>query len=308
MPFYCLLCNTVGRKEDEQLLALRGAERGAQALLALQGGPVLRRCVPRAAWKGHKTSCVTLDEVFEKVNAAHLHEDWQGMIKLEGRMEQMMEYQPDAECHDILQAFATAHREVFNSTGSKDNSLSIVRLETRRAGVLGKMQRFRDQGEALCLGAEHLLELWRRQEAEGYFEQARKIAEAHGFFSVECRSCLGLGKLATAGGRQKEGVELLLNALACLPLCEEESTISELMVLPSVIDALFDTHAIDEVEPLVARFLEAAKAESQTQGRLFFPELQSLYTSARLHEVLCTRTPRVGPPSHCSAFAIHPDR
>ena len=101
----------------------------------------------RAAWKGHKTSCVTLDEVFEKLNAAHLHEDWQGMIKLEGRMEQMMEYQPDAECHDILQAFATAHREVFNSTGSKDNSLSIVRLETRRLEVLGRMQRFRDQGE-----------------------------------------------------------------------------------------------------------------------------------------------------------------
>ena len=96
-----------------------------------------------------------------------------------------------------------------DSAGSKDNSHSIVRLETRRAELLGKVQRFRDQGEAFCRVADYLLVLERRQEAEGYFERARKIAEAHGFFSVECAACLGLGKLAVLGGRQEEGVELM---------------------------------------------------------------------------------------------------
>jgi len=223
-------------------------------------------------------------------------------------MEEMIENQPDAGCNIILEGFSDAHMRAFSSTGSKDNSLSVVRLETRRVEVLGKMQRFRDQGEALCRAANRLLFLDNHQEAEGYFLRARKIAEAHGFFSAECLSCLGLGKLAMAGGRTQEGVELLRNALACVPLCEEENTSMELNVLRALIDTLFHTHAIDEVEPLVARYLEAAKAESEERGRRGISEFYSLYTSARLHEVLCTCTPRVGSPSHCSALAFHQGR
>jgi len=247
-----------------------------------------------AAWKGHKKTCVTLDEVCEKVNAANLREDWREVLKWEGRMEEMIEHQPDAGCNNIqniLKMFSNAHSMVCNATSSKDNSLSVVRLETRRAEVLGKMQRFRDQGEALCRVADELHFLGKNQEAEGYFQRARKIAEAHGFFSVECKSCLGLGKLAVERGRDEEGVELLRNALVCVPLCEEENPNMELNVLHFFTDALFRTHAIDEVEPLVARFLEAAKAESDKRGRLCYWEFYSLYTSARLHEVLCTCTP-----------------
>ena len=193
--------------------------------------------------------------------------------------------------------FVVAHRLAFNSTGSKDKSLSIVRLETRRAEILGKMQRFRDQGETLCRAADYLRIFGNLQEAEGYFLRARKIAEAHGFFSVECKSCLGLGKLAMLlEGRQEEGVDLLRNALVCVPLCEEEVNTMELNVLQTFTDALFCTHAIGEVEPLVARYLEAAKKESERHGSLRFWDVHSLYTSARLHEVLCTCPLRWEPP------------
>ena len=78
----------------------------------------------------------------------------------------------------------------------------------------------------------------------------------------------------------------------------------ELNILQDFTTSLFHTNAIDEVEPLVARYLEAAKAKSENQGCLCFFELCSLYTSARLHEVLCTCTTRVGSPSHCSALAF----
>jgi len=248
-----------------------------------------------AAWKGHRKACVTLDDVFEKVNAANLRKDWREVLKWERRMEEMMENQADAACNAILATYVDAHTGAFNSTGSKDDSLSIVRLETRRVELLGKMQLFRDQGDALCRVADGLLFLDKHQEAEGYFQRARKIAEAHGFFSVECRSCLGLGELAMAEGLEEEGVELLRNALVCVPLCEEDDTTMELRVLDFLTDALFHTHAIDEMEPLVTRFLEAAKAESQKWGRLHWFELQSVVASARLHEVLCI-APRVGSP------------
>jgi len=254
-----------------------------------------------AAWKGHKKRCVTLDDVWERVNAASLREDWREGLKWEGRMEEMMEDQPDAACNTILALFTDAHIGAFTSTGSKNHLLSFIRLETRRAEVLGKMQRFRDQGEALCSVAEQLLDLGKQQEAAGYLQRARKIAEGHGFFLVECRSCLGLGNLAMGEGRQEAGVELMRNALACVPLCEEADM--ELDVLHYFIDALFHTNAIDEVEPLVARYLEAAKTDLDKEGRLGYEALHSLYTSARLHEVLCTCAP-VWVPLH-SALPLH---
>jgi hypothetical protein len=247
---------------------------------------------------------VTLNDVIEKVIAADDGGDWREVLKWEGRMEEMMEHQTDdASCNGLLETYSDAHRLSFNATGSNDNLLSVVRLETRRAEVLGKMQRFRDQGQALCRAADHLRSLdtdQEDQESEGYFQRARKIAEAHGFFSVECESCFGLGKLARAGGRDEEGVELLRNALVCVPLCEGgdepdvldvKTSALELDILSTFTTALFDTHAIDEAEPLVARYRETAKADSDTQGRLSYWEFDSLLMSARLHEVLCTCAP-----------------
>jgi len=254
-----------------------------------------------AAWKGHKKSCVTLEEVMERVDAAHDRQDWRAVLEWEGRMDDMMENQTDAGCNNIIEVFSGAHREAFDSTGSAANSLSIVRLETRHIEVLGKMQRFRDQGRAFVAVADHLLGFGRRQEAEGYFERARKIAEAHGFFSVECLSCLGLGKLAMAEWRDEEGVDLLRNALVCVPLCEEENTSMELNVLHFFLTALFHTQAIDEAEPLVARYREVATENSGTEGRLTFAVCHSLYMSAQLHEVLCTCIPR---PLH-TALPLH---
>jgi hypothetical protein len=89
---------------------------------------------------------VTLDDAFERVTAASLRGDWREMLKWEGRMEEMIEDQPDVACNNILAAFSSAHGHAFNLSGSKDNALSVVRLETRNVEVLGKMQRFRDQG------------------------------------------------------------------------------------------------------------------------------------------------------------------
>ena len=48
----CLELSGVAEEGDEQLLALREAARGAQALLALQAGLVLRRCVPECSMEG----------------------------------------------------------------------------------------------------------------------------------------------------------------------------------------------------------------------------------------------------------------
>ena len=257
-----------------------------------------------AAWTQHKGTCVTLDEVFEKWIEAGSVDDWRGELKWEGRMEEMLDYQTvarpasvDAGCATILAAFVHAHAMGFDSRGNIDHVHSIIRLEARHAELLGKMQRFRDQGEALCSVAEHLLYLGKRQEAAENFKRARRIAESHGFFSVECESCLGLGRLAMAEGRSEEGVEMLRNALVCAPLREGEDDDMELNVLLNFTNALFLIDAIDEVEPLVARFRETAQAESGMMERtpeLCFYDMHILYSSAHLHEVLLLNPERGG--------------
>jgi hypothetical protein len=250
----------------------------------------------KAGWKLHKKSCLSLEDVFVRVTAASLAEEWRGLLKWEGRMKEMTEDQPDEVSNTILATFSRAHELGLSATGDTDHALSAIELQKRRVALLGKMERFRDQATVMCSLAYYLASAGKIHEAAGYYQGARDVGVAHGFFSAECNACLGLGQLAMREGREEEGVELLRNALAAAPLNEGDDNDFELVGLGGLTSALFQTHAIDEVEPLVPRYREAAKAESQRLGYLGFNELQSLYASARLHEVLCTCTPCWEPP------------
>ena len=114
-----------------------------------------------AAWKKHKKTCVTLEEVGKRVDAAVGGEDWRGLLKWEARLEQLLEGRSDALRCNILSNFMTAHTAGMHATGSTDHALAAVRLQDRRIEFLG----FRDQGEAMCDAAEHLVFALKRQES-----------------------------------------------------------------------------------------------------------------------------------------------
>jgi hypothetical protein len=190
------------------------------------------------------------------VDAAVKADDWREVLKWEGRMDELMEGQPDATCDTILRHFQVAHVQGTLSTlsgtlptGSPHHLLSSIRLGKQLIDLLGERQLFRDQGEAMCALAKSLHAAGKQQEASVYYQKARKVGEAHGFFSVECRACLGLGQVKMVEGCNEEGLDLLRNALAAVPLSEHEGfSTSELPVLQSLIDALFLAEGIDEVE------------------------------------------------------------
>ena len=262
----------------------------------------------KAGWRGHRKTCeppLPLGEVGERVSAAHRTHDWRGVLKWEGRMEELLEGRPDASCNLILYAFSRAHEMGNKSTGSSDHSLSVVRLEGRRVELLGKLQRFRDQGEALCTIAKCLFSLRRKQETATYFKTARDLGAKHGFFSAESDACLGLGRLALSEGRHEEGMELLRNAVAAASLNESDDTTYERNAFHHLIEALIDSNEIDELEPLVARYREAALAESRKEGSLGPADLRSLCFSARLHEVPITMS-RGSQPSHLGSHLVAP--
>jgi len=259
----------------------------------------------KADWKRHKKKCappVPLQDVVAKLDAAEAAGDWRGVVKWEGRMEELMALRSDDDCSGTLSVFSTAHHMGFRETGSNDHARSYVGLVERRIPLLGKLQRFRDQGEAMCNLSDVLCFLERNSEAATWYQRARDVGAAHGFFSLESTACIGLGEAAVEEGRHEEGVALLRNALVAAELNELDDPAFELSALSPLVEALFTTNSIDEVDPLVLRFREAAKAESEKEG-VCFAECESLLFSARLHEVMCLCTPRLGTPFHGSALA-----
>jgi hypothetical protein len=168
-----------------------------------------------AAWKKHKKTCVTLEEVGKRLNAAGEGKDWRGVLKWEGRLGQLLEGGSDATRDSVLYGFDWAHTRGMHATGSTYHALAAVRLQDRRIEILGKMERFRDQGEIMCEAAENLVHVGKVQEAAAYFQRARDVGAAHGFFSVECKACRGLGRVAMDEGRHEEGADLRSQRRRC---------------------------------------------------------------------------------------------
>jgi len=209
-------------------------------------------------------------------------------------MEELLARQSDDFCSGILHVFSHAHHMGWQATGSNDHARSFVALAERRIPLLGELQRFRDQGKAMCSLSDILRCLERKSEAATWYQRARDVGAAHGFFSLESRACRGLGMAAIEAGRHEEGVALLRNALVAAELNELDDPTYELLALEGLVEALFTPKSIEEVEPLVLRYREAAKAQSEKEG-FCCAELDAVVYSARLHEVLCLCTPRWEP-------------
>jgi len=240
-----------------------------------------------AAWKKHKKICVapvSTHNVLLTLKTAYETFDWREVLKWEGRLEELLEAGTDINCDFTLCAFFSAHQMGLRSTHGSDHAMPAIRLQERRVELLGRMERFRDQGEAICSIADILLALRKMEEATTTYTRARDIGAAHGFFSVESDACLGLGQVAMQEGRHEEGVDLLRNALAAAPLNEANERCYEMNALRKLIDALFQTNAIDEIEPLVLRFREVAQVETERSGSLCSSEFRIIYIRARLHE------------------------
>ena len=160
-----------------------------------------------ANWKRHKKTCappVPLQDVAAKINTAQAAGDWRGVLQWEGRMEELVALRSDDYCSCILSAFSLAHRMEWQATGSKDHAPSYVGLVERQIPLLGKLQRFWDQGEAMCRLSDVLRFLKRNSEAATWNQRARDVGAAHGFFSLESKACQGLGMAAIEEGRHED--------------------------------------------------------------------------------------------------------
>ena len=128
-----------------------------------------------------------ISQVAQKIEDSYfsLSSDWEEILKLEGRLEELFAFDlPDLSKAVLLKTFMSCHTLALASTGLTEHALSIARLGERRIEILGKMERFWDQGEAMCLHAASLLHAHKRDEGARWYQQARDFGALHGFFSV----------------------------------------------------------------------------------------------------------------------------
>ena len=282
----------------QHLLSLWQAGRGVQALLALQAILLLLSRVPEGSVE------TALDDMCAAALAEGPRENGRGRCRrglagdsqVGGGVKELLGGQPnDWGRKGVLNSFITEHTAALSATLSKEHAVALISLLEQLIVLLGKMERFLDQGEAMCEMGKHLLFLSRQSEAASWLQRARDVGAAHGFYSVECNSCIGLGRVAMVEGRHGEGLDLLRNAVTCAHLLashDPNDSKFELEALEAMIRGCFETHAFEEVAPLVLRYREAAEAftivaaSAIDKSISIYAHLDSLYYCARLQEVL----------------------
>lgn len=143
----------------------------------------------------------------------------------------------------------------------RETQLERVELQTQK-------ERPRHKGEVMCQLAASLVSADRPQEGAKQYERARDVGAAHGLARVESTACQALGQQAMQAGRHEEGVKLLRDGLAAAQLAEKESNYKwNIPALYTLIDALFESNAIQDVETLFQRMAEVCPLDMPLKGR-----------------------------------------
>ena len=279
-----------------------------------------------ADWKRHKKKCrrhvpqeaagaqeaaaaqesviqdkIPLRQAMDCICTAHESDNWQGVLKFAGRMEEVISAVPTSEIA-VLSTFWRSHHMAYHETGGEDHIESCVKFLERQIPLLGELQCFWDQGEAMWNLAQEFRTIREDIKAKFWYEKMRKVGESHGFFSLESKACRGLGSAALEAGHLIEGMDLLRNALVAAELNELDDPQYEILALESLVEKLvvsfsFDDDGVEslaqmvdwevrDIEKLVLRYRElttTAMAKTGSCALIF----HSITCSAGLLAVLC---------------------
>ena len=251
-------------------------------------------------WKQHKKICkppllpVPVDQLIQQMQKASDRGLWHEVVKSEHRMAEMIATLPDAVTLGILTTFMNAHEKLSKETGDAHHLSCCDQLQERKIELLGAMNRFRDQGEEMySKGSSLLLRKYEkgnpdvgrieRNLAEKWFNDTRRVAEAHGFFTLESEACFGLGKLLVNDDRVEEGIDLIHNAYIAGNL--DDSVVHASQAVDLLIELFIETHQLDKAMEFIPKYEELAKKSSYIVRVL--AELVITTFKARINQVRC---------------------
>jgi len=190
------------------------------------------------------------------VNTATASRDWPGVLRWESRLEELLLTMDDARQSYLIYKFAFANF----TQGLLAKATSLFQ---RRVQVLGKLERFREQGAGMCQVGECFLLLNDAKGAETWYQNARKLGEKHGCYESEGRACLGLGRVELyMRGRLQEAEELLRHALSVLDFVDGKDETFERDIKGELSNVLMQTGHYEEAGPLSQRLRELAERAS----------------------------------------------
>ncbi|KAJ1474988.1 hypothetical protein T484DRAFT_3213394 [Baffinella frigidus] len=203
--------------------------------------------------------------------------DWAGVLKWESRLGEILET-VSGELHpEMLDAFAVAHFK------EKHFEKSAIFYE-KSLPILGKMERYRDQGSNMCQIGQCFSNINDTPRAVPWFNKARALGAQHGFFSVECGACLGLGRVEKMEGRMPGAEELMQHAFSVLGFVEVEGEREQLecSVTRDLAELLLETERYEEAGPLIQRLFELAEADEDKEAG-FYRKVGALGFAVRFH-------------------------
>ncbi|KAJ1464688.1 hypothetical protein T484DRAFT_1868176, partial [Baffinella frigidus] len=116
--------------------------------------------------------------IVRMVEKAWVSRDWAGVLRWESRLEDLLTL-PEAEHPQLIESFAVANL-------NQGHFAKAASLFQRSVQILGKLERFTEQGAAMCRVGECFLRLNDAKGAETWYQKARKLGEKHGCYAVEC--------------------------------------------------------------------------------------------------------------------------
>jgi hypothetical protein len=179
------------------------------------------------------------------VDTAMRANDVPGMLRWESRLEELLLSLDKTKHPELILGFAVANyrQGLFAKAAT---------LLQRVVQVLGKLERFSDQGGNMCKVGECFLILDDAKGAETWYQKARTLGEKHGCCGSEGRASLGLGRVEIyMRGRMQEGEELLRHALSVLDFVEGKNENLEREITQELAKVLLHTDRYKEAEPLV---------------------------------------------------------
>ena len=262
----------------------------------------------------HQAVCVpppSLSHVLDVVRTAHFDNKWEPIIGYQWRMQDLFhvvqEHHGLRAAWDVLRVFIDAHMSGYHSTGDEDHLVWFRRLTERSIKICNTLQQFRTQAETMCSLGHVLRVVGEFDDARMMYLEAGRIAEHHGFLSVESAVCLGLGLMHMESGDEEYGVKLLRNAVLAIDFSVEPSTSHVLKSLESLSVSLFKTGDTDGLETVVLRLHhEAEEAMLASPSAYFVFYLRSTVLCAQLCQVPSLLTP--GKYQHPSTTTLMQDR
>jgi hypothetical protein len=224
---------------------------------------------------------------------------WDELLYFGAEMEDVLLDLPDEFQTLVLGLFIRANSHAATA-GHAVYAFTTIRLNKRLIDHLGKIRSFEAQGKAIFHHANllapfsnnedaifyyhKLAHISFNEDATFYYQKLRDLGAEMGCFTMECMACRGLGEQALLQGRQKDGFDLLRNAVVAssLLLPEDDQHGHEVTSLQALTTALFGFNEIDEAETLVLRMVLLEKGRQYDECERV--QIVNILYMIRLHE------------------------